>query len=343
MEKRFLITRWLGSDTQPVPIYDEASVSTARQRVRDVGEQSGANKNLTESVALIASELTHNQLAHSRQGYIVVRAIERSGLKGLEVVAADLGPGLQRVLFTPTHDSPSKGLGAGLEGVFRMADEVHFDSRVEEGFCVVARKFESSAVGPWEIAIAGRPLPGELISGDDGAFFQSEDNLLIVVADGLGHGPEAREASSHAMETVAKNPRVSLDELAFVLNTELAGTRGCALSIVRANTQSGEVECLAAGDVHAHLYNGRDTHFFTSTPLVVGDAQFARRRVRTERTTAGPGCVLLMFTDGLQSRTSLKGELELLRRPAITIAQNLLATHARPNDDATVMVARWRK
>src|SRR4030095_16549489 len=112
MEKRFLITRWLGSDTQPVPIYDEASVSTARQRVRDVGEQSGANKNLTESVALIASELTHNQLAHSRQGYIVWRAIERSGLKGLEVVAADLGPGLQRVLFTPTHDSPSKGLGA---------------------------------------------------------------------------------------------------------------------------------------------------------------------------------------------------------------------------------------
>src|SRR5262245_14888296 len=137
MEKRVLIARWMGSGSQPIPIYDEASVSTARQRVRDAGQSCGASTNLTESVALIASELTHNQLAYARQGYFAVRAIEQAGVQGLEVIAADIGPGLQTPLFESARNPSAKGLGAGLEGVFRLADEVHMDSRAAEGLCVV--------------------------------------------------------------------------------------------------------------------------------------------------------------------------------------------------------------
>src|SRR5262249_27494546 len=77
MEKRVLIARWLGSDVQPVPIYDEASVSSARQLVRQTGQQLNLKKELVENVALLSSELTHNQLAHSKQGYFAVRPIER--------------------------------------------------------------------------------------------------------------------------------------------------------------------------------------------------------------------------------------------------------------------------
>ena len=67
MEKRVLIARWLGSNAQSIAIYDEASVSSARQRVRDVGQQLDLNKEIIETTALIASELTHNQLAHAKQ------------------------------------------------------------------------------------------------------------------------------------------------------------------------------------------------------------------------------------------------------------------------------------
>jgi hypothetical protein len=54
-----------------------------------------------------------------------------------------------------------------------------------------------------------------------------------------------------------------------------------------------------------------------------------------------PGSVLVVFSDGLKSRTSLKGELEVLRRPAIDIAQHLLENALRPDDDALVLVARF--
>src|SRR5262245_49781104 len=122
MEKRVLIARWLGSDTQPIPIYDEASVSSARQRVREAGERLNVGRDLVESVALIASELTHNQLSHAKQGYFAVKPVERQGTKGLEVIAADMGPGIKCPAATKDANSIEGSLGAGLGAVCRLTD-----------------------------------------------------------------------------------------------------------------------------------------------------------------------------------------------------------------------------
>jgi anti-sigma regulatory factor (Ser/Thr protein kinase) len=343
MEKRVLISRWLGPGTQALPVYDEASVSSARQRVREIGSTFNGSKALVESAVLIASELTHNQLAHSRQGYFAVKAIERGEVKGLEVVAADIGPGLQKTVLTGAGAvREGSSLGAGLEGVFRLADEVDIDTRGAEGLCVVARKFEAQAVPFCEVAICGTPCPGEVISGDDATCFQSESGLLAAVCDGLGHGPEAREASNAAVESISRHRDQDLRELVLAVNKEIAGTRGCTLTVVRFNAGSRMLQCLSAGDIRAQLYHVRDAHFFTPSPLVVGDRQLPARRLHVEEVSVAPGSVLAMFTDGLQSRTNVKGDLDLLRRPAVTIAQQLIERHARLTDDALAFVARFR-
>lgn len=341
MEKRFLINRWLGTDAAVIPIYDEASVSSARQRVRDAGQVLNLPETLVESVAVIASELTHNQLAYARQGYFAVKPMERDGVKALEVLAADLGPGLERRVLIGTRTEGS--LGAGLEGVFRLADEVEIDARGAEGLRVIARKFESQASLPYELALAGVPYPGENLSGDDAIYVHSSSGFLAAVCDGLGHGPEAREASSRAVETIARNSHLELRELLKAVNDDIADVRGCVLAIVRFDALSRVLQCLSAGDIHVHLYHVRDAHFFTSTPFVVGDPALRSRRLRVEEAVVAPGSVLVMFTDGLSSRTTIKGELELLRKPAIVIAQDLLEKHSRGTDDALVLVARFRK
>ena len=342
MEKRFLIARWLGSDTQSIPIYDEASVSSARQRVRDAGNVIQAGKQLVESVALIASELTHNQLAHSKQGYFAVRPIERSTAKGLEVTAADLGPGIDKPVLAGSPRVEGS-LGAGLESVFRLADEVEVDTRLAEGLCVVARKFEAGTPEPFETAVAGEPYPGEIISGDDAICLRSEAGFLAAVCDGLGHGPEAREASKEAVESIARHRDLDLREIVIAVNSEIAGSRGCALSIARFDKQTSTLQCVSAGDVRSHLYHFRDAHFFTSTPLVIGERELSTRRLRVEEATIAPGSVFAMFTDGLETKTTLKGQLELLRQPAIVNAQHLIARHARRTDDSLVFVARFRR
>src|SRR5438445_1232931 len=108
MEKRVLIARWLGTEAQPIPIYDEASVSSARQRVREIGQQLTLGREVVETAALITSELARNQLSHAKQGYLVVKAIERRGVKGLEVVGADIGPGIQRPGAAVRDEIPSE-------------------------------------------------------------------------------------------------------------------------------------------------------------------------------------------------------------------------------------------
>lgn len=344
MEKRVLIARWLGSETQPIPIYDEASVSSARQQVREIGQRLNLGKKLVENVALIASELTHNQLSHSRQGYFAVRPVQRQSVKGLEVIAADIGPGIEKpgLAIKDEVSADGRSLGAGLGAVCRIADEVDFDNRIFEGTCVVARTFETRpAAKCCEIAIMGRPYPGESISGDDGTFLQSESGLLVAVSDGLGHGPEAREASNRAIEALSRKPQMDLDEILIALNQELADTRGCALSIARFDKNNRSLECASLGDVHSHLYNLREARFFTPTPLVLGTGQLPRQKVRVEQATVEPGSILVMFTDGLRSKTSLKAQLDILRQPAIAIAQHLIENDSRPDDDALVLVVRF--
>jgi anti-sigma regulatory factor (Ser/Thr protein kinase) len=342
MEKRFLIARWLGSTPTPTPIYDEASVSSARERVREAGHAIGASKNLIETVALIASELTHNQLAHARQGYLGVRTIERSGAQGLEVVAADLGPGLERAILTGTPIRQAGSLGAGLEGVFRLADEVEVDSRGAEGLCVVARKCESRAESPWEFAIAGQPYPGEIISGDDAICLRSDSGFVAAVCDGLGHGPEARLASNRAVESIGQSMHLGPIDILTKVNADLSETRGCAMGLSLFRNDTRTLQCVLAGDVRAQVYHLRDAHYFANTPMVVGEREIARRRIRVEEFAVVPGSVLILFTDGLETKTTLKGRLDVLRLPAIVIAQHLLEIHSRATDDSTVFVARLK-
>lgn len=346
MEKRVLISRWLGSGFEPIPIYDEASVSSARQRVRETAERSHLSRELAETVALIASELTHNHLRHAKHGYFGVRPVDRDGMKGLEIIAADLGPAIERpaAALHGHKNKVSGSIGAGLAAVCRLADEVDWDNRISEGACIVARKFEEAgdaALRFCETAIMSKPFPGEPLSGDDAIVLQSGKGFLAAVADGLGHGVEAREASNRAMEIAARNTHADLGQIAVIMNSELNGTRGCAISLIRFDRSGNTLEFLSAGDVHAHLYHLRDAHFFTPTPMVLGTNQLRPQKIRLETITVVPHSVLVIFTDGLKSKTTLKGELEILRQPAIAIAQNLLENHSRPDDDALVCAIKF--
>ena len=129
--------------------------------------------------------------------------------------------------------------------------------------------------------------------------------------------------------------------MALAINKELAGTRGCAISIVRYGKEKGILESISAGDVRVHLYHLRDAYFFTPTPMVLGTGQSRPQKLRIESVPVKPGSILAIFTDGLKSRTNLKGALDVLRQPAIAIAQHMLDTESRPDDDALVLVCKF--
>ncbi len=332
-----LLGAGLPAAAQTFAIDDAASVSLVREALRRAGPELPGVR--LEALVSAASELGHNQLAHGRRGWMAVSAIRRAGVAGLEVVAFDGGRGITDPTAAFRSDPRATGsLGVGLSAAYRLSDEMDFDVRLGEGTYVAARKF-ASPLPRTEVAIFGRPIEGETESGDDAAFRRTEDALLIAVADGLGHGAEAREASARAMARVRAEGSDDLAGLLVTCDEDLRGTRGAVMAAAYFDRPAQTLTHAAAGNISTHLYRPRSSRRFVSVSRVLGARGLPAPRLMLETESLEPRPLVVMFSDGVSSRADLSQELELLRQPPLVIAHQVVVRYGRTTDDALVLVA----
>ncbi|MBZ4420210.1 ATP-binding protein [Myxococcus sp. RHSTA-1-4] len=333
-----LLTQWLDGG-EATSVLDVASVSEVRERVRAVGRAQGLPETSVERMTLVVSELANNQLSHGRGGAVVVRPLWRGGVPGLEVIAADRGPGIADPTAALRGLPRSTGsLGAGLAGVLHQADEVDFDVRWDEGTCVRARKFATPPLVRRELGVLGRPYQGESVSGDHASWEWRDDTLVLGVVDGLGHGPEARVAADHAVAELRACPGLAPEEVLNRCATRLHGTRGAAVGVVSLELGSGLVRQSCVGNVHTLLCAPGHMEAMTCMSGALGVPQ-RTPRPRGQSARLPPGGLLVMHTDGLATRTTVDDPV-LLRRPPIEVAHALLLRFGKQHDDALVVVAR---
>ncbi len=328
---------WLGG-ADALRTIDEASVAVAREEVRRRGAAVGLDGEACERLAGATSELAHNQLRHARDGVIGLRAIARGGVPGLEVIAADRGPGIA----DPTsamRGTGGRGLGVGLSAAYRLADELDADVRAGEGTCVWLRVF-AQQLGKSAVAIVGRALAGETASGDDATFVRSDDAVIAGLIDGVGHGEAAQEAANAAAAELRARAADPIDETLGAIDHALEGGRGAVMAIARVDHVTRVLEHAGAGNITARLVHrdGTVVHL-AGVSRSLGLRQRARRLL-VDRSDASDLLALVMYTDGLSSRIDLAAARDLLREPPLIAAHQLLLRHARPDDDATVLVLR---
>ena len=314
-------------------------MSAARERVRAEGSRIGLPPIKVAQLVNVASELAHNQLFHARGGCIAVVPLLRGEIRGLEVVAADCGEGISdpsRAL----EGRPSRpgSLGVGLAAVCELADEVDFDIRLGEGTCVRARVFEQAATRGWQVGILGRPCDGERVSGDDAAVAYEGSRLLVGVADGLGHGPLAREAASRAAGVLRAAPDAAPDAVLGASHRALEKTRGAVMAVCAIDESTRDLTIASVGNVSAHVYGFGAARRFEGSSFVLGDPSRGPRRISTEVRRLERAEILVLFTDGVSSRTNLEGERDLLRQHPIRVAQQVLQRFGGTRDDALVLV-----
>jgi serine/threonine protein phosphatase PrpC len=157
------------------------------------------------------------------------------------------------------------------------------------------------------------------------------------VADGLGHGPAAEEASQravqHTRELLAEDPRASLEGILRSCHRALAGTRGAALALCRFLPDEGKLRFCGVGNVALSIYPER-RGLGISMPGVVG---YRMRKVRVFESTLEPGDLVLVYSDGISSRLSLKSLASL---PLEQLVERVEADHGKAHDDATVVAVR---
>lgn len=338
-----LIEDWLGEGDR-IPIFDEASVALVRERVREVGSAQKLPEARAAALVSAASELGHNQLRHARAGEIVVRPIERDGVAGIEVIAADLGDGLldpstalKGEPRVPSSSDDRTSLGIGLSAALELADEMDFDVRIGSGTCVWARKFAGEFRRRRQVGIYGRPCPGERISGDHAVFLHNETDLLVAVADGLGHGPPAWDASVPGVAAVRAASAEPLDRILERVHGALAGTRGAVMALARVPEPGETVQTASVGNVSVHVYGVHKSWGNAGTSFVLGTPGKMRKPILVDHTIEGRD-VLVLFSDGVTIRVDL--EPDLLFEHPVVIAHQLVQRFGRNNDDALVLVAR---
>ncbi len=333
-----LTGEWLDG-AEAIEVIDVASVSVVRDEVRQVSARAGLPAESAAKLVNVASELATNQLSHARGGRVAVVAIERGGVSGVEIRAADAGQGIvdpARALLG--QGSTTGSLGVGLAAVHELAQELDVDVRRQEGTSVRARAFASEVARSREVGVFGRPYPGEVVSGDGAFARRTRRGLLVAVADGLGHGEEAREAANAAIAAARRAAESGPEAVLAEAHTAAAGSRGVAMTVAEW-TERGDLLLAGVGNVMGYVVGPRIASRFMGAAGVVG-APGPLRKIGIERLTLGPYDALLLCTDGVTSRLSLEDDLALLREAPIVIAQRVLARFGRDNDDALALVAR---
>lgn len=323
-------------------VLDEASLSVMRDLVRSVAERDDVPSEVAARAAIVVSELGRNHLRHAVGGRIAVSSITRGEHRGIEIVAADAGPGI--VDIASGIDAPARAegsLGVGVGSVFRLSSEVDVDVRRGEGTCVVARLFDRETPRRREVGVYGRPLGGERVSGDHAGFRRELDALVLAVCDGLGHGPSARDASDAAMSVFHELASENATRVFEQCRVRLADERGVVMSITRIDEALSTMTTSTIGNIDVQVCAPRSSRRFGSVSGVLGGRPFAAStRVPVESAALEKQDVVVLATDGISSKLSIEQDFTLLRMHPIVLAQRIVERFERTNDDALVLVSR---
>ncbi|MEL7568439.1 MAG: SpoIIE family protein phosphatase [Dehalobacterium sp.] len=196
-----------------------------------------------------------------------------------------------------------------------------------------------STILDWSVAV--QKLAGETESGDLYLVKPFPDSTLVAVIDGLGHGTEAAKAARIGASILEACPQESITFLMEQCHKYLKQTRGAAMSLASFNMLNGTMTWLGVGNVEGILFrNGAGTKpHYKSLLLSAGIVGCHLPQLHVTVTPVTRGDTLILTTDGINY--NFAQEVNLNEQPQ-QIADRILAHHAKVNDDALVLVARYR-
>lgn len=323
-----------------VPLRDRSQVGEARRRAVGLAESLSFDPSTRGRLALVVTEAATNLLQHAGGGSILL-STPAARRDAIEVLALDRGPGignLDRAMtdgFT-TADSQGEGLGA----IRRQADDLDIYSRVGEGTALMARLRDeaSTASGVGSLCL---PLEGERVSGDAIAVRRTEDFVLVLLADGVGHGPAAAEAAERAVGVVedagAAVAAVAPERILDRAHAALDGTRGAAVAVARIALDDLAVRFAGIGNVQAMLHEAQDRTGLVSHNGTIG---WGRVRIGGFDYQMNRETLLVMHSDGVSSRWDFDAYPGLREHDPSLVAGVLYRDHGRENDDSSIVVFR---
>jgi anti-sigma regulatory factor (Ser/Thr protein kinase) len=327
------------------PIDDASRVGEARRFAAQAAVEMGWAELEAGRLALVVTELGTNLLRHAQKGRLLIAA--RRDAREIEVISIDEGPGIPDLALS-MQDGYSSGStpGTGLGAVRRLASDFDIHSAVPDGTVCVARVrpagvAASGRVGPQvDVGALCLPAPGEIESGDTWAAAVDGGRLAVLLADGLGHGPDAAKASRVAQDVFERAPFTELGALLQQSHQALQTTRGAAICLAQMDIDAATLQWTGAGNVMGRVLSGV---FDKSVLTQSGTAGMQIRRPEVNTMALPDHTLVILHSDGIETRWTADRLRPLLQRDPTLVAAVLLRDHTRHRDDATIVVIRRKE
>lgn len=320
------------ADPIVIAIDDPTSSGQARRSGRLLAEQAGFSELDVERVSIIVTEICTNVLKHAGTGEALIAAVEG----GIEVLGLDNGPGMENVRACLEDGYSTAGSqGSGLGAIRRISDAFDVFSRPGQGTVVFARVGRTPAADIRTGSARG-PMPGETACGDNWAQRHESGKAMIMLADGLGHGVYAMEAS-RAAASAFLNARQGAAESIALLHDALKQTRGAAVGVATLDQNTRTVTYAGLGNISGAICGfGVPVRPMVSSP---GTAGHQWNRVTEFKYPWPAGSIVILHSDGIRTHWRLEQYPGISCHHPSVIAGILYRDHWRQQDDGTVVAA----
>lgn len=181
-------------------------------------------------------------------------------------------------------------------------------------------------------AAAVRSHPGEQVSGDAAVIVPGDGGCLVALIDALGHGPLAAECADRAVEVVRAHAGERPKDILAACHVALRHLRGAAMAVA-AISSDGSGVFAGVGNIRARVLPESPHHgTLLCSRGIIGQQVRAITEHEFRLPLDGLG---ILYSDGVGTRID---PLAVPRAPIDRMANELLRTWQRPNDDASLIL-----
>ena len=130
--------------TEHLAIRSSGDVVKVRQQTRTLAVAAGLSLVDQTKIITAASELARNIVDYAEEGEVCMEVVEHAGRRGVRLAFEDRGPGIPDLTAALKDGfTTGSGLGLGLGGARRLANEFWIESKVGIGTKVTLVRWKS--------------------------------------------------------------------------------------------------------------------------------------------------------------------------------------------------------
>ena len=324
---------------------DRSYFSLIKKEIHQRSADAGMSTLKLNQIDLIVAEMTSNLFKYSDDGELLLGVFSNGGSPYIELISIDNGPGMinpARMMVDGV--STSNTLGHGLGSMKRLSDIFELYSQIGWGTIALSRVYNTDQKMAIKKPLLMSPIvvfkPGETTSGDGFTFKKTEKYIKLMLADGLGHGPEANHAINEAAAAFKVFPDYSPSETIRFIHQAIKKTRGAVINItgydfarkVWSTVGVGNIAARMSGPVNFknHMsYNGIVGH---NIPNTLNDQEYIAEEFNQ----------VMLCSDGIKTRIDMARYPLMYKYDLTILAAAIYKDHARRTDDMSVIIAKIR-